>query len=255
MTTATDTASETATGLFVYGVVPAGSTLPDLSGVGDTPLSLLPHAGLAAVVGPVPLDRPQVGPAELRAYHAVVDALAADGPVAPVRFGAVLRDDTEVVDALLEPHAATLTELLATLEGRRELKLRARFVEHAVLAEVVAADPVVRDLRERTLEVPEEVSWADRVRLGELVAQAVGARRDAEAAALWDLVAAHAVELRETPGSGTDHVLDLALLVDDDRVPDLERALEAYAEAAYDRMRLSLSGPLPPYDFVEASWA
>ena len=35
----------------------------------------------------------------------------------------------------------------------------------------------------------------------------------------------------------------------------IEGVLETYAEAAYDRMRLSLSGPLPPYDFVEASWA
>lgn len=255
MSTMTDGASDTATGLFVYGVVPADTPLPDLSGVGDTPLSLLPHAGLAAVVGPVPLDRPQVGPAELRAYHAVVDALAAAGPVAPVRFGAVLRDDADVLDALLAPHAATLTDLLATLEGRRELKLRARFVEDVVLAEVIAADPVIRDLRERTLEVPEEVSWADRVRLGELVARAMETRRGVEATALWDLVAAHAVELRETPGSGTDHVVDLALLVDDERIAELEGVLETYAEAAYDRMRLSLSGPLPPYDFVEASWA
>ncbi|NYJ03426.1 hypothetical protein HNR19_004124 [Nocardioides thalensis] len=247
--------AEVESGLLVYGVVPAGTALPDLSGVGDAPLSLLPHAGLAAVVGPVPIDRPRVGPAELRAYHAVVDALASAGPVAPVRFGAVLRDEADVVDALLAPHAATLTELLATLEGRRQLKLRARFVEDVVLAEVVAADPVIRDLRERTLAAPEAVSWADRVRLGELVAHAVEQRRDAEAGALWDLVAPHAVELRESPGSGTDHVVDLALLVDDDRIPGLERTLEAYAEAAYDRVRLSLSGPLPPYDFVEASWA
>lgn len=247
--------AELQSGLFVYGVVPAGTTLPDLSGVGDAPLSLLPHAGLAAVVGPVPLDRPRVGPRELRAYHAVVDALAAEGPVAPVRFGSVLRDEADVIDALLAPNAATLAELLSTLEGRRELKLRVRFLEDVVLAEVVAADPVIRDLRERTLAAPEAVSWADRVRLGELVAREVEARRDAEAGALWDLVAPHAVELRESPGAGTDHVVDLALLVDDDRVPGLEQALEAYAEAAYDRMRLSLSGPLPPYDFVEASWA
>lgn len=242
------------TGLLVYGVVPAGTTLPDLSGVGDAPLSLLPHAGLAAVVAPVPLDRPRVGPAELRAYHAVVEALAAVGPVAPMRFGSVMRDDADVVEALLAPRAAMLTELLASLEGRRQLKLRARFVEDVVLAEVVAADPVIRELRERTLATPEAVSWADRVRLGELVAGAVQRLREAEAGALWDLVAAHTIELRESPGSGTDHVLDLGLLVDDDRIPDLEQALETYAEAAYDRLRLSLSGPLPPYDFVEASW-
>ncbi|GAA3819458.1 GvpL/GvpF family gas vesicle protein [Nocardioides panacisoli] len=236
-------------GLLVYAVVSADQALPHVSGVGDGPLSSVGHGGVAAVVGPAPAEG-STGPADLRAYHEVVDALAASGPVAPVRFGYVLTDEQQVVTDVLAPRAEELGDLLAALAGRTELKVRARYIEEAVLAEVVRSDPEIRTLRERTRDVPEEVSWSDRVRLGELVAHAVEAKRRDEAADLWDLVAPHVVEMRETPGTGLDHLLAVALLVDDDRVSVLEEALEAYAEAAHERVRVRLTGPLPPYDFV-----
>lgn len=238
-------------GVLVYAVVPADQPLPRVTGVGQAPLAAVLHGGIAAVVGPAPAgDR--AGAAELRAYHDVVGALAAAGPVAPVRFGSVLPDEQRVVTDVLEPRADELGALLAALAGRAQLKVRARYVEQVVLAEVVAADPEIRGLRERTRDVPEEVSWADRVRLGELVAHAVEARRRSDAADLWDLLAQHAVDLRVNPCSGLDHLLDVSVLVDDDRRPALEEALETYAEAAHERIRVRLSGPLPPYDFVEA---
>lgn len=246
------TAPDPTAGLLVYAVVPAEQPLPHVTGVGDGPLASVSHGGIAAVVGPAPAGD-LAGAAELRAYHGVVDALAATGPVAPVRFGAVLPDEQRVVTEVLEPRAAELGELLAGLAGRSELKVRARYVEEAVLAEVVAADPGIRELRQRTRDLPEEVSWADRVRLGELVAHAVEAKRRGDAGDLWDLLARHAVELREMPGGGLDHLLDVAVLIDDERRPALEEALETYAEAAHERVRVRLVGPLPPYDFVGAS--
>jgi hypothetical protein len=217
--------------------------------VGDGPLSSVGHGGVAAVVGPAPAEG-SIGPADLRAYHEVVDALAASGPVAPVRFGYVLPDERQVVTDVLAPRAEELADLLVALAGRSELKVRARYVEEAVLAEVVAADPEIRSLRESTRDVPEDVSWSDRVRLGELVAHAVEAKRQGEAAELWELLAPHAVEMRETPGSGLDHLLEVAVLVDDAHRASFEDALETYAEAAHERVRVRLTGPLPPYDFV-----
>ena len=49
-----------------------------------------------------------------------------------------------------------------------------------------------------------------------------------------------------------DHVLDVALLVEEARMPELEGALETLAEAVHERIRLRLTGPVAPYDFAEA---
>lgn len=236
--------------LLVYGIVRAGAELPELVGVGDHPVTAVADRDVAAVVGPIEPDRTLARKADLTAYHRVLDALAAHGPVVPVRFGSAVAGEASAVDDLLAPQHDHLVALLDTLEGRCQLTLRARYVEEVVLAEVVAADPRIRELNDRTRDVPEEVSWSERVRLGELVAHAVEQRRVDDSGDILDLVLPHVVEHRVHRGSGLDHVLDVALLVDDDRVPVVEEALEAYAEAAHERLRLSLMGPLAPYDFV-----
>ena len=236
--------------LLVYGVVRADAPLPRLRGVADADVTTLPHGRVAAVVGEIEVDRPLARKADLTAYHQVLDTLASTGPVVPVRFGSALPDEDSVAADLLGPQEERLVGLLDALEGRSQVTLRARYVEEVVLAEVVAADPQIRELNERTRGVPEEASWGDRVRLGELVAHAVEQKRLQDAGDLLDVALPLAVEHREHRGSGLDHVLDVALLVDDDRLPELEQALEAWAEAAHERVRLSLLGPLAPYDFV-----
>lgn len=236
--------------LFVYGVVRAGADVPRMNGVAERPVTTVTHEEVMAVVGEIDPGRTVVQKADLTAYHEVLNRLASQGPVLPVRFGTALPDEAGVVEVLLASRADELVALLDTLEGRSQLNLRARYVEEAVLAEVVAADPVIRDLNDRTRGVPEQASWAERMRLGELVAQAVDRRRDDDAADLLDLVVPLSVEHRELRGSGLDHVLEVALLVDDERRPELEQALETYAEAVHERIRLRLVGPLAPYDFV-----
>jgi hypothetical protein len=237
------------TALFVYGVVRAGADVPPLKGLGGHPVSTVAHGEVMAVVGEVDVDRPVVQKADLTAYHEVLDRLNSTGPVVPIRFGSALPDRETVIESLLDGRP-DLSALLDALEGRSQFRLRARYVEEAVLAEVVAEDPVIRGLNDRTRGIPEEASWAERIRLGELVAQAVDRRRYGDAADLLDTVLPLTVEHRELRGSGLDHVLEAALLVDDERRQELEETLEAYAEAVHERMRLRLVGPLAPYDFV-----
>ena len=250
MSVTTDHTDTEQSALFVYGVVRAGADVPRMSGVAERPVTTVAHEKVMAVVGEIDPGRTVVRKADLTAYHEVLDRLASQGPVVPVRFGTALPDEAGVVEALLESRADELVALLDTLDRRSQLTLRARYVEEAVLAEVVAADPVIRDLNDRTRGVPEPASWADRMRLGELVAQAVDRRRNDDAADLLDLVVPLSVEHRLLRGSGLDHVLEVALLVDDERRPELEQALETYAEAVHERIRLRLMGPLAPYDFV-----
>lgn len=236
---------------LVYGVVEADRQVPEgLAGVGEQPVELIRHGRVAAAVGPVALDRPVARKDDLVAYGHVVDALAADGPVAPVQFGSVLPDAEAVVHDVLEPQHDVFAELLEELAGRRQYTLRATYVRDVMLAEVVAADPEIRRLREQTRDVPEELSYGSRVRLGELVAAAVEDRRGVDAEALLEAVLPLTVDHRLRPAGGMDDVLDVALLVDDERVDELVERLEGLAEAVHERIRLRLVGPVAAYDFV-----
>ena len=242
-------------GFYVYGVVRAGAQrVPTgLVGVAGQPVRLVEHGEIAAVVAEIPLDRPPGRRADLVAHSEVLDRLMASGVVVPVQFGSVMAEVDDVVEDLLEPNAGYFMSLLDELSGRAQYNLRATYHEPVVLAEVVAADPEIAALRERTRELPEDAAYGERVRLGELVARALEDKRSWDSAALLDAVlpgvAGHVVR----SGGGVDHVLDVALLVDDDRRGDFEEQLEALAESVHERMRLRLVGPVAPYDFVGGS--
>lgn len=239
-------------GVFVYGVVGPDRQVPEgLLGVDDAPVRVLADDDVVgAVVSEVSLERPPGRRADLLAYGRVLDTLVVDGPVAPVRFGSVMEDEDAVVELLLAPDGPWFRELLADLAGRVQFNLRATYHEEVVLAEVVGEDPEVAYLHELTRELPPEAAYGERVRLGELVARALESKRGWDAETLMESVTPHVVAEEVRAGSGVDHVLNVALLVDQEHQADFEQALESLAEAVHERIRLRLVGPVAPYDFV-----
>lgn len=244
-------APEPETGWFVYGIVAADAAFPhDLTGLDGEPVHTFACGRVAAVVTRVALERPPGRGADLLAYNSVLDALAQAGQVIPVRFGSVLVDEADVVDGLLRPDEEHFAELLLELEGRRQFVFQADFDEEVVLREIVAGDPEIAELRALTKDLPEDAAYGERVRLGELVAAAVEARRGEDADRLLDdvLPVTDAHVLR--PVSGLKRVVDAAFLVADERRDEFENRLEVLAEETHGRMRLRLMGPTAPYDFV-----
>lgn len=239
-------------GIYVYGVVgtTAGVDHADLTGLDDAPVALVASGDVAAAVGVIALQRPPGRKRDLVAHSSVLDALAERGPVVPAQFGTVLLDAADVRAELLESREEELRSMLAELAGRRQFTVRGRYNEQAVLAEVVAQNPEIAELRRRTRDLPDDAAHGDRVRLGELVARALDAKREDDAAIVMKAVLPHVVSYVPREGSSVDHMMEVAFLVDDDRRDAFEDALEALAEAMHERVRLQLLGPMAPYDFV-----
>jgi hypothetical protein len=238
--------------LWVYGVVPAEfEPPPGLTGVDDAPIELVHEDAVAAVVSWVAVDRPPGRKAELLAFQAVLDRLAEHGAVAPVRFGTVLPDAASIGDFLSEQYDE-LSRVLAMLAGRRQYNLRAVYLEDVVLAELATSVPEIRELRERTRGLPEEASFPDRVRLGELVVRELEQRAAEDATLVLDSVYPRAVAHVERSASNPPTVVDVALLVDEAHADELVDELESMAEAVHERIRLELIGPMAPYDFAGA---
>jgi hypothetical protein len=249
---ATGSAEQTDAGYYVYGVVrPTEERVPaGLTGVDDAPVVLLGNETVAAAVGSISLDRPPGRRQELMAHSKVVDALATSGAVVPIQFGSVMESEEAILAELLVPNEEFFSGLLDDLAGRAQFNLKASYLEHVVLAEVVAENEEIRQLREYTRDLPEDAGHPERLRLGQLVARALEDKRSFDASVLMEailpLVAAHAPRTSH----GVDQLLDVAFLVDDDVRPRFEERLEDLAEGVHERIRLRLVGPVAPYDFV-----
>jgi hypothetical protein len=241
---------------YVYGVVRADAELPgEVAGLDDRPVSLVRAGGAcAAVVSDLPADRPLGERADLVAHQRVLNSLVDAGTVVlPFRFGAALADRDAVEKELLAGNSERLGQVLDGLDGRVELRLKATYVQDEVLGEIMAAEPEIAELSRRLREVPPDAADAvyyDRIRLGELIAQAMERRREHDGQVLLDAAAPAAEAFaRKTPAREED-VLDASFLVRADRRDRFEQAVEELGRAHGDRIRIRLIGPLPPYDFV-----
>lgn len=246
-------------GCFVYGIVLAGTVLPDdpgdpgdeVVGLTGEPPTVVDHGDIAALVDVIDTDRALGTRADLLTYSKVLDAVAAAAtPVVPVRFGSLLVDLEEVTTELLAANHEHFAALLDELAGRVQYIVRARYHPDVALAEVVTERDDIAALREQTRDEPEELTYQRRIRLGELVAGALEQKRSVDAQPMIDAVAAHAASYRVREVAGQDDLVEIALLMDLAAVPDLEAAAETLAEAHHERVRMQLRGPIAPYDFV-----
>lgn len=238
---------------YLYGVTTSEvdpDALADLAGIGPRGPVLVEHAGLVAVVEVLDDEAQASGRAGLMAHYRVLNAVAAHAAVLPMQFGTLLADAGDVGPSVLGPRQDELASALAALAGHVQLVVKARYVQEAVLAEVVAEDPRIRDLRERTREVSEEAGYHLRIQLGELVAQAVEAKRAADREHLVASLQPHAVDWSVRDGSGIEGLADVSLLLREEQRPALEEALSVLARSAAERVTIQLIGPMAPFEFV-----
>ena len=252
---------------WVYCVVPAERQLPDgLIGLaGGTPVAIA-AGGLAAVASPVPLDTYGEEPLRenlndldwlermARTHETVIERMLAAGAVVPVRVCTMYSSEQQV-KTMLEERAATLEGTLSRLAHRSEWGVkavvdRARLETHAV--ESNGLDVNLAGMQQGAAYIARK-RLAARVRdeSDRIVTSAV---REAHAQ-----LAGHATDAivlpaqnRELSGYVGEMVLNAAYLVTEQE-REVFAGLVHELDKRYDELgfTLELTGPWPPYNFVE----
>jgi hypothetical protein len=241
------------------GFMPPGP-LAGVSGVAGEPVRVIEEAGLVAVVGDV--DLAEFGAdalrrhledldwlaARTRAHHAVVAAVAARGPVLPLRFASLYLDEDRV-HALLTDRRDDLHAALRRVAGRSEWGVKA----YAAASPAGPSEPV----EESGADTRPGVAYLRR-RRADLTAredarQAAAAAAERVHAGLCRLAAAgrrHPPQDARLSGKPHQMVLNGAYLVDDSRVDEFTAAVRTLA-GRHPGVDLQLTGPWPPYSFAD----
>jgi gas vesicle protein GvpL/GvpF len=255
--TAPSRESRTAVAMYVYGITLRGAVSSvDHEGVGGEPVQVVEHDDLAALVSPVRSERLRVRKRDLVNHLGVLERVFATATVVPCAFGTMLGSEDDVRRELLVARADELRDALRRLDGLVQMNVRVHFDEDALLREIVAGDPMLQELRERTRALG-DAGYYERIRLGELVAAAVAQRRGRDESALHDRLAPFAVEVALSEPAGED-VLNSSFLVQRTSLEAFDAELEAIARERGGMLRLQSIGPLPPTAFArlaEGLWA
>jgi hypothetical protein len=170
------------------------------------------------------------------------------GTIVPCAFGTLLPSKEAVRRDLLDARRDELLDTLRRLEGLVQLNVRVLYDEDELLREVVSNEPEVARLRDQTRKLG-DAGYYERIRLGELVAAAVAARRERDANALYDRLAPLAADIAsDEPGEGV--ALKASFLVERGALKAFDRELGAVAREHARRLVVESIGPLPPTAFA-----
>jgi hypothetical protein len=241
--------------IYLYGVVPGSEARGfDVAGLDDEPVALVRAGSLAAIgspvmPGPVAADRASLE----RHMDVLQQAMEHCSAVLPMRFGVVFPSARAVREELLAARREELEGLLTTMTGLAEVRIRAVYHDDVVLREAVESSDAIRRLRDEVRDRPEAATYYQRIRLGELVAQAVAERQAADAALVRSRVEGLARMVHEGELVHERLAADVALLVERRRLDEIDAAVSVLAAELGERMRFRYIGPLAPHSFVELS--
>lgn len=249
------------TGRYLYAITRRldPQVLTGVTGLGGAPLEVVEHRDLSVVVSSVDLD--EYGEEGLtrnlerlewleevaRGHDAVVQALAAHGPTAPLRLATICHDDAGVRRRVDEWHAA-LQQVLDRVDGRMEWSVKvltpARPPQPAVAAAPAGGEKVGGAEYLRRKKAQTEARLAD----DEVALQTVEQIHDALASRSVASRRLQPQDPRLTGHEGT-MVLNAAYLVDTGDEAAFAAEVQA-VQQAHPGLVLDHRGPWPPYSFA-----
>ncbi len=208
------------------------------------------HGEIAALVSKLGSDRPLGSPQDLTAHEKLLDGSAAVSPVLPLRFGAVMTNTDAVESELLEANEEEFHAALVELEGRVQFVIRGRYVEDAILRELLDENADAARLRDEIRGKPEDATRNARIALGELINQAIEAKRAEDTRKVVSELEKLEAMVNQREPSHEEDAVHVAVLVESARQDELEELLRQLMVDWGGRVELDLLGPMAAYDFV-----
>lgn len=130
--------------LYLYAIIDRpGDGLTPVVGLADQPTYCCPDGDIGAVVSYVDLPFAEIMAAHIWRHERVVETLAAQRSVLPVRFGTLLADEAAVQSLLRERHDSFVSDL-NRLRGQVEMSLRVLWSKLQPLSPVPFAEASFR---------------------------------------------------------------------------------------------------------------
>lgn len=211
------------------------------------------HGDLAALVSDTEVQQFEIQRDALMAHHHVLQEAMKLGDILPVSFGTVAATEGDIVQSLLQDSANQLHANLEHVRGRVELSVRVMWQQDRLFQEIATLFDEIRVLRDAIAGTTEEQTYYERIRLGELTRNAIIQMSEFERDQILEVLSPISADIQITPGTSDMLLLNGSFLVDREREPEFDNAVQEVATPRQERMIFRYLGPLPPASFVSVA--
>jgi hypothetical protein len=169
--------------------------------------------------------------------------------ILPVRFNTI-SPDRAMLERLLVARYDELIGELERMNGKIEVGVKALWYEGIVFQEILAERADIRQLRDSLQGKSPDSTYYERIRLGEMVEEAVRRKRSLDEDMILTRLSPYAVQFRANDIFGERMIVNAAFLIDRQREPEMDAAIRALDAQQTQRVLFRYVGPVPPYNFV-----
>lgn len=238
-------------GRYLYSVVPAEAVDKlrlDVEGIDGAEVYPLVLGRVAAIVSNIKKAEMRPERRNLGAHSAVLRKVMDQTTLLPVAFGVVPGSERELRELVAE-HESEMLEQLQVVEGKVEMGLRGRLQVPDVFQYFLEKFPDLRNSRD-AMYAGGEPSREEKIELGQLFAETLEDFQDdtAETVAAG-LQAVGKVRINEPRSE--EEVINIAVLIPREQMESFTQAVEQLAPDLDENIELQVTGPWPPYNFVD----
>ena len=169
-------------------------------------------------------------------------------PILPVRFATIAEDEAKV-RRILEAEHDSFTSLLDKVSDKIELGLKAVFTD-SVYGRILAKHDGIRTLKQKIAVRPAEQTHYERLRVGQMVEEALQAEKQHVADDVLNLLSPLAAEVKTNDTYGELMILNAAFFVPKCREADFDRAVQELGDKYAESVKFKYVGTMPPFNFV-----
>jgi hypothetical protein len=241
-------------GKYIYGIV--RNTKPiDYGPIGmgkrGDRVYGISYNGITAIVSASPIIIYEARRINMITHEKVLEEVMKEFTVLPVRFSTISEyDDDAGILRIIEKDYNKFDEMLTKMEGKKELGLKIVAKEAEIYESIIEKYENIKALREKLMNLPVDKTHYQRVKIGEMVAEALKKETENYKETILAALNPLSVDVKINDNYGEMMILNAAFLIKNESEPAFDKVVNNLAEQYSRFMTFKYTGTLPLYNFV-----
>jgi hypothetical protein len=239
-------------GRYVYGILQSRDRLEfgriGIGGAGEL-VYAVNYQDIAAVVSNTSVYIFDPTRENALAHEHVIETVMKNHTIIPMSFGTVFRTDNDIREVLKSIYSS-LKDVLHQMAGKLEFGLKVNWDRDRIIEDIKQEDEEIRKFHQEIIRKHLQSTYLARMQLGRMIDKALAERSIAYVREIYEALRNVCVASRDNQPIGDKMIMNAAFLVEREREPEFDDAVNKIAKKYGQRLKFKYTGPWPPYNFV-----
>jgi hypothetical protein len=239
-------------GRYVYGIVHSRDNIDfakiGIGGSGEM-VYTVNYQDIAAVVSNTQVYIFDPTRENALAHEHVIETVMKTYTIIPMSFGTVFRTENDIREVLKSIYPS-LKDVLHQMSGKLEFGLKVNWDRDRIIEDIKQDDEEIRKFHQEIIRKHLQSTYLARMQLGRMIDKALGERSTGYVREIYESLRGVCVASRDNQPIGDKMIMNAAFLVERDREPQFDDAVNRIAKKYGQRLKFKYTGPWPPYNFV-----